>query len=130
MQDSLSIECSNCGFVFQNEELNEPIERRKPCPNCGSLDRNARLTHKETLELHEYTKLKAKSPTSEHRHNFNYETQKGDDYWRKEGVWVKKEVVFDRDSDYHEKTIRKDDKIIYHKKEKLSEKHNKSSQHG
>ena len=51
---SQSVECSECKYVFQDDELDQDSEKRKPCPNCGSLRRNIRVTVNETLVLHEY----------------------------------------------------------------------------
>jgi DNA-directed RNA polymerase subunit RPC12/RpoP len=129
MEDGMSVECSNCGFVFQNEEPNKPRENWKPCPQCGSFKRMVRLTHEETLELHEYRKLKAKNLTSRHRHKFDYELHQGEDYHIKKGDWVDKEVIFDREHYHYEETISKDGEIIFHKEQDLSEKKEKSSKH-
>ena len=35
-----SVECGNCGHVFQGDDLDQESGKRKPCPQCGSLKRN------------------------------------------------------------------------------------------
>ena len=118
----MSIQCADCGFAFENEESG------KPCPKCGSLNRQ--LQSSDEGKGHEQAKEKRYDSSNKHRHGSYYELHKGEDYSTKEGDWVEKEVVFDRDHDYTEKTIiNKDGKIIYHKKEKLSEKKGKPSTH-
>ena len=122
MQDNISVECSNCGFVFQNDELNEPIEKRKPCPKCGSQKRTVHLVFKESLGLLERMKLKARKPTSMHKkHRPDYELEQGRKIG-KNGKLVSIERIIDRDSDHYKEIVKdKDGKVIVDKDEKLSE---------
>ena len=122
----MSVECSNCGFVFQDEEPSKPREEWEPCPECGSLKRMVRLTHKETLELHEYNRLKAKKPASKHKKNRpDYELEQGKKIG-KDGKLVDKTVIKDREHpdlpDSYVETVKdKNGNIIVDKHEKLSE---------
>ncbi len=126
MEDSISVECSNCGFVFQNEESNEPREKWEPCPYCGSLKRMVRLTHRERLELYERQKLKAKKPSSKRKwRRPDYEEEKGKKIGG-DGKLVDKTVIKDREhpdlpNSYVETVRDKDGNIIVDKHEKLSE---------
>lgn len=127
MEDSVSVECSNCGFVFQNEELTKPRENWEPCPQCGSLRRNVRLTHREALKLYESHGLKAKKPTSRHskKNRVDYEFVEGERFGRN-GRLVYGKTKKDREHpdlpDSYVETVKdKDGKIIIDKHEKLSE---------
>ncbi len=122
MQDNISIECSNCGFVFQNEQLNEPIEKRKPCPECGSQSRTIRLAIKAKAEVLARMKLKARKPTSTRKKRRpNYESDSGKKIG-KNGKLVSIERIIDRDSNHYKEVIKdKDGNVIVNKDEKLSE---------
>ena len=124
---SQSVECSECKYVFQADELNQDSEKRKPCPNCGSLRRNIHVTVNETLVLHEYIGIKAKKPTSKHKKNrADYEYEEGKKKG-KDGRLVYKKLVKDRehagsDNSYQELVIDSETgKVIVDKREKFSE---------
>ena len=124
---SESVECSECSYVFQGEELDQDSKERKPCPNCGSLRRNIRLSVKETLGLSEYIGIKAKKPTSKHKKNrADYEYEEGKKKG-KDGRLVYKKLVKDRehassDNSYQELVIDSETgKVIVDKHEKFSE---------
>ena len=124
---SESVECSECKYVFQGDDLVQDSEKRKPCPNCGSLRRNIHLTVNDTLVLHEYIGLKVKKPYSKHQKNrADYEFEEGKKKG-KDGRLVYKEVVKDRehadsDNSYKELVIDTETaKVIVDKHEKLSE---------
>ncbi|QDU46591.1 hypothetical protein Mal52_51130 [Symmachiella dynata] len=34
------VECSNCGEKIPEEKPGDPLEKRKPCPKCGALNRS------------------------------------------------------------------------------------------
>lgn len=122
MQNNISIKCSNCGFVFQNEQLNEPIEKRKPCPECGSQSRTVHLVIKAEAKPLARMKLAARKPTSTHKKRRpNYESDSGKKIG-KNGKLVSIERIIDRDSNYYKEVIKdKDGKVIVDKDEKLSE---------
>ena len=124
---SESVECSECSYVFQGEELDQDSKERKPCPNCGSLRRNIRLSVKETLGLSEYIGIKAKKPTSKHKKNrADYEYEEGKKKG-KDGRLVYKKSIKDREHtalphSYIERvTDIETGEIIVDKDEKLSE---------
>ena len=123
---SESVECSECSYVFQGEELDQDSKERKPCPNCGSLRRNIRLSVKETLGLSEYIGIKAKKQNSKHKkRRADYEFEEGKKIG-KDGKPVYKKLIRDRehpnsDNSYQELVIdTKRGKVIVDKHEKLS----------
>ncbi len=126
-----SVECSECGFVFQGNEVGKHPREHEPCPNCGSLRRHVRVSVKETWGLSEYTGIKAKKQGSEHKnkradYEFGEGKKKGGD-----GKLVYKRMVRDREhpnspGSYIEYVRDKDGNIIVNKSEKLSE-HTSSS---
>ena len=124
---SQSVECSECKYVFQDDELDQNSEKRKPCPNCGSLRRSIHVTVKETLGLSEYIGIKAKKQNSKHKKNrADHEFEEGKKIGR-DGRPVYKKLIRDRehpnsDNSYQELVIdTKTGKVIVDKHEKLSE---------
>ncbi len=122
-----SVECTECGFLFQGDELEQDSRERKPCPNCGSLRRHVRLTFKENLSLNEYVGLEAKKQGSKHEKNrADYEFGEGKKIG-KDGRLVYKKLVKDRehansDNSYQELVIDAETgKVVVDKHEKLSE---------
>ena len=122
-----TVECSECKYVFKDDEVDNDTEKRKPCPNCGSLRRNLNLTVKDTMVLHEYIGLKTKKPSSGHKKNrADYEFEEGQKKG-KDGRLVYKKLVKDRehadsDNSYQELVIdTKTGNTIVDKHEKLSE---------
>lgn len=121
-----SVECSNCGFVFQGDEVGEHPGEHDPCPNCGSLRRNVRLSVKETLVLSEYIGIKAKQQKSTRKKSkADYEFEEGKKKG-KNGEMVYKKRIINREQpnligSYIEVVKDKDGNIIVDKNEKLSE---------
>jgi predicted nucleic acid-binding Zn-ribbon protein len=123
---SESVECGNCGYIFQDDELERNSREQKPCPNCGSLRRHIRLSVRETLGLSEYVGIKAKKQNSKHKKNrADYELEEGKKKG-KDGKLVYKKRIVNREhpdlpNSYVEVVKDKDGKIIVNKSEKLSE---------
>ncbi|MFC2071513.1 hypothetical protein ACFLUU_02185 [Chloroflexota bacterium] len=124
--DDASVECSICGFGFNREEVSGSLQERKPCPNCGSLRRNIRLTFRETLGMSEHIGIKAKKQNSKHKNNrADYEYEEGEKKG-KDGELVYKKRVINREhpdspNSYVEVVKDKDGDILVNKSEKLSE---------
>ncbi|HEY42084.1 MAG TPA: hypothetical protein G4O18_09570 [Dehalococcoidia bacterium] len=123
---SRSVECSECKYVFQDDEIDQDSEKLKPCPNCGSLRRNINSTVRETLVLHEYVGLKVKKPASKHKKNrADYELEEGKKRG-KDGRLVYKKLVKDREhadsnDSYQELVVDAETgEVIVDKHEKLS----------
>ncbi len=120
------VECGNCGYLFQCDDIDKESGKHKPCPKCGSLKRNIYVTVKETLVLHEYIGLKAKKPSSKHKKNrADYESEQGVKRG-KNGKLVYKRKIVDREhpdlpDSYVEYVRDKDGNVIVNKNEKLSE---------
>jgi transcriptional regulator NrdR family protein len=98
----------------------EPIERRRPCPCCGSCKRTAHVSIVETVHID--VRLKTHS-----KHRFGgrkvlREVWAGEDFYRKEGIWVSMHRVIDRVKDWYEETFKAPDgRIIHHTAERLSD---------
>ena len=125
-EDSMTIKCSECGYVFQNDELEPNPRELKPCPDCGALRRHAYLTHKETLSLNGYVHLEAKKQGSKHKGNrADYEFGEGKKKGKDGEMVYKKRVVNREQTDlpgsYIEVVKDKDGNVVVNKNEKLSE---------
>lgn len=91
--------CGECG-----EQTDEPtgMEQRKPCPNCGSLSRMAKVHIEEKLELHSHLALEARSPGESKPF---LEQKTGDSYWRKMGKWMRLNQIIDRRGNRYVKKV-------------------------
>ncbi len=52
--------CGECGNLIIDELSSDSVSQRKPCPKCGSLNRNFQVFHEETLTMRDLIKMKAK----------------------------------------------------------------------
>jgi hypothetical protein len=97
--DSIVVTCDQCSMSL-DEGPNTPIESRKPCPTCGSLDRHVQVSVYDTARVKEKLQLKGRhavggKPFTEQVH--------GDDLERKSGKWMILRRIIDRANDwYHE----------------------------
>ena len=124
---SESVECSDCGHIFQGDKVGEHPGEHEPCPNCGSLRRHIRVAVKETWGWNEYIGIKAKKQSSKHKSNrANHEFEEGRKIG-KDGRLVYKKSVKDRenadsDNSYQELVVDVETgEVIVDKREKLSE---------
>ena len=121
---SKSVECNNCGMTFY--DLDQPLSKDNPCPNCGSFEGIVKVGIKAILEPHGYLGGKMKKPTSKHKKKrADYEFEQGVTTG-KNGKLVYKRKVKDREhagspGSYVEYVRDKDGNIIVNKSEKLSE---------
>ena len=125
MQDTVPVECTNCGFTF----LNEVPTKSTSCPKCGS---RAIKFHQNVgggqLKPRGLMKLKAYKPPSKHKKKrAAIEIEKGGRIGR-DGKAVSIERVIDRDSNRYKETIKaENDQTMVNKDEKLSEHRKKPS---
>jgi hypothetical protein len=125
------IACSECKSVFNNDELNIEPEKRKPCPNCGSLQRNIHVAIHETIALYDSIGIKGKKAGTKHKNNrVDYESEQGIKRG-KNGRLVFKKKLIDREhpnqnGSYVEYVRDEEGNIIVNKSERLTE-HTKKS---
>jgi hypothetical protein len=75
------------------ENPSAPVEKRLPCPQCGSFTRWIHVTCSDTLRLH--SKLNLKARHSGEKRPFMEQTV-GDDFHRKSGRWMALYRLIDR----------------------------------
>jgi hypothetical protein len=90
-----------CGAIL-DENPNAPVEKRLPCPHCGSVSRSIHVTCSGTLTLH--SKLNLKARHANEKRPFMEQTL-GDDFHRKGGRWVKFYRLIDRVKDWYEERV-------------------------
>lgn len=103
MTQDVLVHCRQCGVILDEaHDLNEGL--RKPCPNCGSVNR--RLSHRfsmkgvATICVTQRTKVtdpNVKRPTSE--------SLVGDSYSHKLGKWMRIRRVIDRVRNRYSETV-------------------------
>lgn len=93
--------CGECGELT-DEPTGTPVELRKPCPNCGSLSRMAKVHIEEKLGLHSDLGLEARSPGEKKPF---LEQKTGDSYWRKMGKWMRRNRIIDRRNNRYIKKV-------------------------
>ena len=113
------IECVQCGSVI-DEEPNTPIEIRRPCPKCGSLNRLNEKTLSSSIPVYGGVKFKA-------RHGGNgkpfVEGKVLNEIYRKTNKLVKRALRIDRDNDKYSESVvdPETNEIIHECNEPLSE---------
>jgi len=86
------VHCGSCGAIL-DENPNAPVEKRLPCSHCGSVSRSIDVTCSDTLSLHSKVNLKARHAGE--KLPFMEQTV-GDDFYRKDGRWMKLYRLIDR----------------------------------
>ena len=91
--------CAGCGAV-----LNAPadLQVRVPCPACGSMVRMIEVSITDSLEFHESLGFKQKRPGYKKP---IAEGVSGDEFFRKESKWVKKERLIDRQANLYRENV-------------------------
>ena len=98
--DSVLVYCAACEATVE-ENPHAPVEKRLPCPHCGSLSRRNDVNISGTLTFH--SKLGAKGRHSGEKRPFVEQTV-GDDLHRKSGRWMRLHRLIDRMNNwYHER---------------------------
>jgi len=110
--------CGSCGIEL-DESPSIPIYERKPCPNCGSLNRHVAITINDTFELHDNLVAKGSRPDSKKPF---IEQFVGDDLQKSNGKWMEKQRVIDRDNDKYDEVVKNPEtgEIIHECHEPLS----------
>ena len=93
--------CAGCGEQI-GESTETPTALRKPCPNCGSLSRRAKVDVHAELELRADPALKARTPSE--RKPF-LEEKTGDSFWRRGGKWMRRVQTIDRRGNRYRKRV-------------------------
>lgn len=78
------------------------MELRKPCANCGSLSRMARVDIESKLELHSDLGLKARTPGGTKPF---LEQRTGASYWHTMGKWMRRVQFIDRRGNRYVKRV-------------------------
>lgn len=111
--------CADCDKEL-DESPNLPVDRRLPCPSCGSTKRNQSVSIYGTLEMH--SSLTAKGRHKDKRRPF-IEIFSGADFSRRLRKWMQKLRLIDRDRDIYEEEVTDPStgKVIHKTKENLRE---------
>ncbi len=109
--------CAGCGTVRSRSP--EP-QLRVPCPACGSMARVIEVSLGDSLEFHESLGFKQKrigqsKPIAE--------GVSGDEFFRKEARWVKKERLIDRQANRYRENVTDPatGAVIHHRDEPLDQ---------
>jgi hypothetical protein len=119
-QDAL-VHCRQCGAILDEpHDLNEGL--RKPCPNCGSVDR--RLSHpfsmKGVATIHTSLRMRVTNPNVKRPTS---ESLVGDSYSHKLGKWMRIRRMIDRVRNWYSETVidPASGEVIHKTEEQLSE---------
>jgi phage FluMu protein Com len=123
MDDTESVTCTDCETALPNSHIREHAS--EPCPNCGSRKKHIHLTFNEEagLTIHESLKGKVKNPSLPSKNKTRKEFFSGDDLRRRDGKWMQKERIIDKDNDhYFEKVVDPETgEVVHHTSEPLSQ---------
>jgi hypothetical protein len=108
--------CTKCG----KELPDEPAEKRKPCPNCGSTARSTGVT--ASISIARAVHLKTHSKHRDGSRKIVREEISGDDFHRQSGRWNLINRLIDRANDWYQETFRSEEtgEIIHYTAEPLS----------
>jgi hypothetical protein len=116
-----AVTCGACGFDLADVSAGGPLLTpvgRVPCPRCGSLSRLASVTIKETVEIHDKIRYKAKRPGEKKPHveglsgaSYFHDTAS---YFHDTGEWHDRKLWLDRRSDEYHEVIRDSRGVVVH----------------
>lgn len=106
----IPVECADCGSSLPGARSDDPVERGRPCPTCGSLARLVRVYATEEMHAHERVDLRVKEGG---RGKPVLELRQGDDQHRGSGVWHAIRRVIDRRGDRYEERVVRPDGVIF-----------------
>ena len=112
-----SVVCANCDTALDETEA-IPLESRKRCPVCGSVNRKYFKNAKVTVKVMTKVGIKGRHPGK--RRPF-IETVSGHDLYRKTGKWNILKRVIDRENDEYAKIVTDPDtgEVLHHCEEPL-----------
>ena len=113
------MKCQDCRETLE-EPFDLPLERRTPCPKCGSKARHFEVIVSETATVHEQVGIKARHGASGKPF---LESKFGESLHRKTNEWVSREMTVDRENDRYKELIVHPGtgEVIHHCEEPLSE---------
>lgn len=109
-----SMRCSECGIEL-DQKPSEPD--RKPCPDCGSMQKTLHIGIVDTIPftVTEWLDIKATQPSRPKKKRLRMHLQTGQQFSTKLGKYVEKERLIDKDNDrYMEKVTDPDSGDIIH----------------
>jgi hypothetical protein len=98
--NSIVVMCGQCGLLL-DEDQSIPVHCRKPCPKCGSRDRNVNLQADDAFVLREKLRMKGRDEAG----NLFIEQVHGDDLHRKSGKWMQLRRIIDRAKDWYRELV-------------------------
>jgi len=90
---TLEVCCGDCERVL-DEPSGLAVEKRQPCPDCGSVKRLNKVAVFDTVTLHASVRLRTKHAG---KGGWIQDTRTGDDYSRMLEGWGKRELTMDRE---------------------------------
>lgn len=98
---TIEVCCGDCQRVL-DERPDLAVEKRQPCPGCGSVKRLHKVGLYSTLTFHESLRARTKRPG---KGGWIQDTRTGDDYTRMLEGWGKRELTTDREKDRYREFI-------------------------
>jgi hypothetical protein len=94
------VSCIPCG-----RSIDEPPDARRPCPNCGSLNRafEVAISSSIMIESHVGTRLRSSAPG---RKGWARQLDSGDSFYRDSSEWHQLERSIDRVADRYDEVIK------------------------
>jgi hypothetical protein len=95
--------CNNCGNQL-DEPYNIPFEKRKPCTQCGSLNRAFQINVSDTMQVHDqHDQIRLRHKNSDGKKLADIIS--GDDFHRDSGNWRILERVIDWGKNWYKELI-------------------------
>jgi hypothetical protein len=96
-----TVACGKCGRSLDDQQ-SIPVEQRQPCPDCGSITRQFRVTVEDRIEMHE--SVTVTSARAGARKWFQ-RTVSGDSYTRGHEAWGERVLDINRESDSYREAM-------------------------
>lgn len=119
--NDMSVKCSDCGSLLPSETA--ASKEKLPCPKCGSIRKEIRLSFEDKVNFHERLHGKGEDRTKSSKDNPRVDFIVGDDLRKKDNKWMKKLRVIDKDKNLYMETVSNPEinEIVHHCEEPLSD---------
>ena len=115
------VHCGDCGMQLPSDWVSS--EEKKICPKCGSNRQDVSLSIFDKLTVAASVRGKVKDDSFSSKQKVRKDFFYGDDVRKKDGKWMKKERIIDKDADCYKEVVTdpSSGEVVHKTEEPLSE---------